>query len=115
MESFVATYQVTYDRTMFPRFKYHLELIQNIIYHEQNMNAKITAKNDTSTLSQSHNLLYERTTVKDHEPNELDAEIGIKEVSKVPQSTILVCGKVTEENMMLLNPLELQESVGNGI
>lgn len=100
---------------MFPRYKYHMDLIQNIIYHEQNMNAKITAINDLSTLSQSHNLLHERTTVNNHEPNELDAKIGTKEVSKVFQSTILVYGGVTEENKMLLNPLELQESEENGI
>lgn len=81
--SFYTRYQVTYTSAMFPRYKYHLELIQKIINREI----------------------------------EEDANITIKDVYKISQSTIRVhvYGSTIEEIRKLLDPLEMQESIGNGI
>lgn len=56
-ESFYSKYQVTYTSAMFPRYKYHLELIQKIIDREIKEDANITIK-DVYKIS--------RTTIQVH-------------------------------------------------
>lgn len=89
---------------MFPRYKYHLELIQKTIDCEREIDAK-TNINDKS--HQNTSLQCEKETGKGTEQ--------MVDVSTFLQSNIIVYGRVTYENRKLLWPLELQEPVEYGI
>lgn len=85
---------------MFPRYKYHLELIQKIIDRER----EVDVTNNINDKSQQRQ--FKKETDEGLEQME--------DISTLLQSNIFVYGRATNEIRKFLHPLELQEAVGNG-
>lgn len=78
-ENFVKSYRAIYNRVMFPRYEYHLELINTIV--------------DRAHQIDDNNITYD--------------------LSKLPESNILVYGKETDVDRNLLQPLILEDENEN--
>lgn len=102
-ENAAMLYQVKNTKGMFPRYKYHLELIQKILDCEKEIDG------DETKSSHSTDLPHQK------EPNEdcKHPEVKIYNASAILQNTILVYGRATGVIRKCLHPLELQESSRN--
>lgn len=78
-ENFVKSYRAIYNRVMFPRYEYHLELINTIVVRAHQID--------------DNNITYD--------------------LSKLPESNILVYGRETDVDRNLLQPLILEDENEN--